>query len=45
MVGGSGETRKKRKVEDGYGDFGTEEQWVVLRQLPVAAIVGFLGFE
>lgn len=30
MVGGSGEARKERKVENGNGDFGTEEKRVSL---------------
>lgn len=31
MVGGGGKARKERKIENGNGDFGTEEKWVSLR--------------
>lgn len=29
-MGGGREARKERKIENGNGDFGTEEKWVCL---------------
>lgn len=45
VVGGSGEARKERKVENGNGDFGTEEKrvslWLFLVVLGLRLVLKF----